>query len=189
MNIKLKKIALILMILGMVSVISKGVQGSQEKTDVKKQESVASGTTDPRELFEIGNRLFMEGKLVEADVVFRKGDSIPENILGAATSQRLMGNHQRAISDYTRLIRQGYNLGESYFGRGVSHRALEDYYNAIEDFKMSLKYRKDENTYAGLGELLILTNSRDEARRVLEEGRREFPNSEIIRKVQVRASR
>lgn len=173
-----------------MSVILGGINSYGAPIDYKSVESREDSlktrlkeTTNPAEIFAIGDTLFKMGKVEEANKAFKKGISTPENKLGAATCSRLIGQYKDSIKYYSQLIDMKYSLKEAYFGRALAYRGIEEYNKAIEDFKSSISMEKDEYSYAGLGDLYILTGKNSEARSVLEEGNKFFPQSTLIRRL------
>ena len=144
-------------------------------------------TNDPVQLFSIGEEFFSMGKIDEANKAFKKGAITSSNILGAATCSRLLGDYENSVKYYTKLVDKEVYLHEAYFGRALSYRGLEEYNKAIADFKQALNIVKSEYIYAGLGDLYILLGRDGEAKEVLEEGNRLFPESTLIKKLLVRA--
>lgn len=188
---RLKNKVIIRLILGMLLVsglcYSEALNAASKKAQVNNLTQRLNSATDPQEIFEIGNTLFIQGNYKMAETAFKKGKETPENLMGLATTQRFLRDNANAIKNYTTLIDMKYNLGESYFGRALAYRGEEEFSQAINDFRNSLNYRKSEYTYVGLGDLLLLTGRTGEARNILEEGKGEFPNSELIKKVIVRS--
>lgn len=143
-------------------------------------------TEDSGEIFAIGEELFRMGKFEEAARVFRKSESTG-NLMGAATSLRFSGNYKESVKYYTKLIERNEYLGEAYFGRGLAYRGSEEYAKALSDLRTSLNYQKNQYTYAGLGDIYILLGKDGEAKRILEEGNKLYPESSLIKKLLLRA--
>lgn len=146
-----------------------------------------SSTSDPSQLFRIGDELFKIGKIEEANRAFKKGAITSDNTMGAATCARLLGDYDESVKNYSKLIEKNAYLYEAYFGRALAYRGLEEYNKAIEDFKEALKIGKSEYSYAGLGDLYILLGRDGEAKEILEEGNKYYPESALIKKLLVRA--
>lgn len=141
----------------------------------------------PQEIFIIGDEFFRMGKYDEAKAAFLKGKSDRRNLLGAATSARLSGKNSEAIKYYDELIIMAPDINEAYFGRAIAYRNIEEYNRAINDFRTYLDREKNEYAYAGLGDLYILTGKNSDAKYILEEGNRYFPDSALIKKLLGRA--
>lgn len=136
--------------------------------------------------FYSGNEVMKKGDYEEANRIFKMCQQDKRCILGAATTSRLIGNNSEAIKYYTELLNIDPEIEEGYFGRALAYRSLEEYNMAINDFKIALAKKDGEYTYAGLGDLYILTGKKDLGRAVLEEGLSKYPNSKLIRGLIVR---
>lgn len=134
-----------------------------------------------------GDYYFKMGKYEEAKNEFLKNRENIRNLLGAATSARFSGKNSEAVRYYNELIEKAPNFSEGYFGRALAYRELEEYNRAINDLKKCLTLNKDEYYYAGLGDLYMLTGKTREARNILEDGNREFPESTLIKKLLARS--
>lgn len=134
-----------------------------------------------------GDYYFKIGKYEEAKNEFLKDRENIKNLLGAATSARFAGKNSEAVKYYNELIEKSPNFTEGYFGRALAYRELEEYTRAINDLKHCLSLDKNEYYYAGLGDLYMLTGKFREARGILEEGNREFPESNLIKKLLARS--
>lgn len=130
-----------------------------------------------------GDYYFKMGKYDEAKNEFLKNREDIMNLLGAATSARFTGKNSEAVRYYNELINKSPNFVEGYFGRALAYRELEEYNRAINDLIKCLSLAKNEYYYAGLGDLYILTGKTREARNILEEGNRDFPESTLIKKL------
>ncbi len=145
-------------------------------------------TQDKEVNFIIGDKLFKMGKYDSALNVFKKNLDENKNLFGAATSARFINDNRNAVKYYTQLINREGNINEAYFGRALAYRELEEYEKAIKDLNEYLeKNDSNEYAYAGLGDLYILINKNDEAKRVLENGNGRFPNSTLIKSLLVKA--
>lgn len=136
--------------------------------------------------FQYGNELMKKGEYEQANRVFKGCQEDKRCLLGAATTYRLIGNNSDAIRYYNNLLSIDTEIEEGYFGRALAYRGIEEYNRAIEDFKIALSKKDSEYTYAGLGDLYILTGRKDMARSILEEGLVKYPNSKLIRGLIVR---
>ncbi|MGL4254603.1 MAG: tetratricopeptide repeat protein [Fusobacteriaceae bacterium] len=134
-----------------------------------------------------GDYYFKIGRYEEAKNEFLKNRENVRNLLGAATSARFSGKNSEAVKYYSELIQKSPDFAEGYFGRALAYRELEEYNKAINDLKQCIFLEKNEYYYAGLGDLYMLIGKTREARDVLEDGNREFPESTLIKKLLARS--
>ncbi|MEG0398071.1 MAG: tetratricopeptide repeat protein, partial [Cetobacterium sp.] len=69
---------------------------------------------------------------------------------------------------------------EAYLGRGIAYRNIGEYKKAVDDLEKYKSYKKTETVYMGLGDIYIVMGNYGKAKEILEEGRREYPNSTKI---------
>ncbi|MGL4980536.1 MAG: tetratricopeptide repeat protein [Fusobacteriaceae bacterium] len=139
--------------------------------------------SQPEQSFAQGDYYFKIGKYEEAKNEFLKDRENVKNLLGAATSSRFQGKNSEAVRYYSELIEKAPDLAEGYFGRALAYRELEEYNKAIKDFEQCIFLGKNEYYYAGLGDLYMLVGKTRDARNILEDGNREFPESTLIKKL------
>ncbi|MGL4403143.1 MAG: tetratricopeptide repeat protein [Fusobacteriaceae bacterium] len=143
--------------------------------------------SQPDDSFYQGDYYFKIGKYEEAKNEFLKNKENSRNLLGAATSARFSGKNSEAVRYYSQLIEKAPNFAEGYFGRALAYRELEEYNKAINDLEQCIFLDKNEYYYAGLGDLYMLIGKTREAKNILEDGNREFPESILIKKLLARS--
>lgn len=143
--------------------------------------------SQPDGSFYQGDYYFKMGKYEEAKNEFLKNRRDTRNLLGAATSARFSGKNSEAVKYYSELIEKAPDFAEGYFGRALAYRELEEYNKAISDLEQCIFLGKNEYYYAGLGDLYMLIGKTREARNILEDGNREFPESTLIKKLLARS--
>ena len=79
------------------------------------------------------------------------------------------------------------NIAEAYLGRGICYRNIGKYKEALGDF---LKYKSMKNTeeaYTALGNIYILREEYEKAKKILKEGKILYPDSKLINDLMVKA--
>ncbi|MBU3842778.1 MAG: tetratricopeptide repeat protein [Candidatus Fusobacterium pullicola] len=141
---------------------------------------------DSEELFKVGDYYFKDGRYEKAYEVFSQDNTNLKNVFGAATTARFLSEYDKSLKLYTQAINMAPDFYESYLGRGIVNRNIKNYSEAIEDFKKYMEYKKDEAVYTGLGDLYMVTENYQEAKKVLEVARNRYPNSKVIKDMLIR---
>lgn len=144
-------------------------------------------SNDPEKIYQLGNQYFMNRKYERARDIFSKNIDTPDNLFGAAVTNRFLGYDSTAIDYYGEVIFMNPNLAEAYLGRGICYRNLGQYKEALADF---LKYKSMKNTeeaYTALGNIYILREEYEKAKKILTEGRLIYPDSKLISELLVKA--
>lgn len=141
---------------------------------------------DSEELFKVGDYYFKDGRYEKAYEVFSQDSTNLKNVFGAATTARFLNENDKALELYTKAINMNPDFYESYLGRGIINRNIGNYSEAINDFQKYMEYKKDESVYTGLGDVYMITENYEEARKVLEVARNRYPNSKVIRDMLIR---
>ena len=142
---------------------------------------------DPQEVYRLGNYYFLNKEYEKARDVFSKNIDTPENLFGAATTNRFLGDYKMAINYYAEVISLRPNLAEPYLGRGICYRNQGKYREALSDFLNYKKLKSSEEAYAALGNIYILRKEFSEAIFILNEGKLIYPNSKVISELLVQA--
>ena len=102
---------------------------------------------DKNDLFQNGQRLFVEGKHQESiDCFTRSIDSGVETeiaFLSRGVAYLKMQQADEAIHDFSRVVELNDNNFRAHFYRGMAIMAKEKYGDAIKDFDMTIKLQPD----------------------------------------------
>ncbi|MBC2855835.1 MAG: tetratricopeptide repeat protein [Cetobacterium sp.] len=131
-------------------------------------------------IFGLGDQYFRAGKYERAKTIFGKNIDSSRNLFGAATAARFIGDYNVAIDYYTESLDKYPVISEAYLGRGIAYRNIGEYKKAVDDLEKYKSYKKTETVYMGLGDIYIVMGNYGKAKEILEEGRREYPNSTKI---------
>lgn len=144
-------------------------------------------SSDPEKIYRLGNQYFINRKYERAKDIFSKNIDTADNLFGAAVTNRFLGYDLTAIDYYSEVIYMSPNISEAYLGRGICYRNIGRYKEALADF---LKYKQMKNTeeaYTALGNIYILREEYEKAKKILTEGRVLYPDSKLISDLLVRA--
>lgn len=144
-------------------------------------------SSDPEKIYRLGNQYFINRKYERAKDIFSKNIDTPDNLFGAAVTNRFLGYDTAAIDYYSEVIYMNPNISEAYLGRGICYRNIGKYKEALGDF---LKYKSMKNTeeaYTALGNIYILREEYEKAKKILKEGRILYPDSKLISDLMVKA--
>lgn len=144
-------------------------------------------SSDPEKIYNLGNQYFINRKYERAKDIFSKNIDTPDNLFGAAVTNRFLGNDSTAADYYSEVIYMNPNLAEAYLGRGICYRNTGKYKEALGDF---LKYKSMKNTeeaYTALGNIYLLREEYERAKKILTEGRLLYPDSKLISDLLVKA--
>lgn len=144
-------------------------------------------SNDSGKIYELGNYYFVNGQYEKARDVFSKNITSIENLFGAATTNRFLGDYEAAIAYYSEVIYMNPNLPEPYLGRGICYRNKEKTREALADFLKYKSMKNSEEAYAALGNIYILRKDYSNAKFILNEGKLLYPKSKIISDLLVRA--
>ena len=142
---------------------------------------------DSGKVYELGNYYFVNKQYEKAREVFSKNITSIENLFGAATTNRFLGDYNAAIAYYSEVIYMNPNLPEPYLGRGICYRNKEKTREALADFLKYKSMKNSEEAYAALGNIYILRKDYSNAKFILNEGKLLYPKSKIINDLLVRA--
>ena len=144
-------------------------------------------SSNPEKIYRLGNQYFINRKYERAKDIFSKNIDTADNLFGAAVTNRFLGYDLTAIDYYSEVIYMSPNISEAYLGRGICYRNIGRYKEALADF---LKYKQMKNTeeaYTALGNIYILREEYEKAKKILTEGRVLYPDSKLISDLLVRA--
>lgn len=144
-------------------------------------------SNNSHEIYELGNYYFVNNQYEKAREVFSKNIDTIENLFGAATTNRFLGDYDMAIAYYSEVIDKNSNLAEPYLGRGICYRNKEKTREALADFLKYKSMKNSEEAYAALGNIYIIRKDFSNAKFVLNEGKLLYPKSKIINDLLVRA--
>lgn len=142
---------------------------------------------DSREVYNLGNYYFTHNQYEKARDVFSKNIDSIENLFGAATTNRFLGDYNMAIAYYSEVIDMNPNLAEPYFGRGICYRNKDKTREALADFLKYKSMKNSEEAYAALGNIYIIRKDFSNAKFILNEGKLLYPKSKVINDLLVRA--
>lgn len=144
-------------------------------------------SNNPRRVYDLGNYYFTHSQYEKARDVFSKNIDDIENLFGAATTNRFLGDYDMAIAYYSEVIDKNPNLAEPYLGRGICYRNKEKTREALADFLKYKKMKNSEEAYAALGNIYIIRKDFSNAKFILNEGKLLYPKSKVINDLLVRA--
>lgn len=132
-------------------------------------------------IYELGNVYMQKEKFQKAMEIFEKDKNKDKrNIFGTAVTSRFLGFYEKSISYYEDFIKLEPQMPEAYLGIAQAYQMNIDYEKAISYYKRYLKYEKDELVYIVMANIEISRDKYGDARSILEEGQREFPDSSEI---------
>ena len=133
------------------------------------------------EIYKLGNVYMQKEKFQKAMEIFEKDKNKDErNIFGTAVTSRFLGFYEKAITYYDDFIKLEPEMPEAYLGIAQAYQMNTNYEKAISYYKRYLKYEKDELVYIVMANIEISRDKYGDARSILEEGQREFPDSSEI---------
>lgn len=138
---------------------------------------------NPELLFKKGDYYFRMARYDKALKVFAADETNIKNLFGAATCARFLNKNMRALEYYNKVIEKDRNFYEAYLGRGIINRNIGNYEGAISDFNNYLSYSQEESVYLGLGDTYAAAGRYREAKNIMEEGRRKYPDSQLIKEL------
>ena len=120
---------------------------------------------DKDDLFQDGQRLFIEGKHEESIDSFTKsidvGGDTEIAFLSRGVAYLKMQRTDEAIDDFSRVVELNENNVRAYFYRGMAYMAKENYEEAIKDFGSTIKIQPENGAayfarataYAQIGQM------------------------------------
>jgi len=125
---------------------------------------------DINDLFQNGQRLFMQGKHEESIDYFTRsieaGGITDIAFLSRGVAFLKLQNADKAIHDFSRVVELNENNFRAHFYRGMAHMAKENYSEAIKDFDMTIKLHPDNGAaYFARGTAHAQIGNREEAER------------------------
>lgn len=135
---------------------------------------------NPEILFQKGDYYFRMNRYYKAHEVFSMDTTNIKNLYGSAVTARFLKDNIRALKYYNMVLQRDKNFYEAYLGRGIINRNIGNYEGAITDFNRYKNFKDDESVYIGLGDTYMASNRYNEARKILEEGKMKYPNSNLI---------
>lgn len=135
------------------------------------------------EVFTQGNELIRAKKYADALKIFemdRSGDK--RNLLGAGVTARFVGDNEKAIKNFTKLIEVDPTIIRAYKELAMTYQDNKDYEKAVENFRIYLDSVPEERTYYVLANIYYSSVYRDytKAREVLLEAQNSFPDSKAL---------
>lgn len=137
----------------------------------------------PDEIFSKGNEFMKAKKYADALKVFELDRSEDKrNLLGAGVTARFIGDNDKAIKYFTKLIEVDPTLIRAYKELAMTYQDNKNYEKAVENFRIYLDSVPEERTYFVLANIYYSSVYRDygKAREILLEAQTNFPESKAI---------
>lgn len=144
------------------------------------EEHLESISSDSEAIYNLGNQYFLNKQYEKSRDIFRRNTDTIENLFGAATTNRFLGDFQNAINYYSEIIDRDPDFSEPFLGRGICYRNLNKYREALSDFLIYKSMNNSEESYLALGNIYLLMDEYENAKIILNEARILFPNSKLV---------
>lgn len=102
----------------------------------------------PRDFFEDGKRLFVEGKLIESVEVFTKaiqvGYDVKISYLSRGAAYLKLREPGKAIADFSSVIDLDKNDMRAFYYRGMANAQKKNFEKAVKDFTRAIELKPDD---------------------------------------------
>lgn len=144
---------------------------------------------NPEELFNVGDYYFKNERYEKALSIFSQDNTLAKNIYGSAVCSRFLHYDKRSLKYYNELIKKYPSFYEAYLGRGIIYKDTKNYMSAIRDFRKYEKYNQSESVYLGLADSYMGMNDIKNAKKILLQAKKLYPQSKLIRDLLSKAYR